>query len=156
MGQYRLHRLVSADAAAEKFWDLLRDKTGKGYAIVDAAVMITDTSEVPLPLGDRRAAQNMTNTWTRLREDRAANPDRLRAIDWEKRTITPRTKKAGGPLLMSVTDPNVDRDTLLAAWDAPKSEAFMPKIVISHPRCPDEARMLTALAGDDSADLFRF
>lgn len=136
-GQFATHQLDSPEAGAAKLWALLRSKTGKGYAVVDAAVM-----RIPSPLLANE--HMMVREWGYLRDARRLNP--LRALDHpELLGTSPRTSRLGAQVLLDITAPEVELEAMVAAAVADPTERFLPPIVISRPDAPEEAKFMAAL-----------
>lgn len=134
-GQAIMHAMDSEITAAKKMWELLRSKTGKGYAVVDAAVLVCPVTDV-----------RMLNTWCDYRDARSTNPRRpLRHP--ELLGTSPRTGKQGAQVLLDITSATPDTETLVASAIADPSERFLPPLVMSRPDVPEEARFLAALKG---------
>lgn len=132
------------ERAAKKMWDLLRTKVGKGYTVVDAAIMRT----VPLPSTNISSVQAeiMISTWNGIRDARAMNPRRPLNHP-ELLGKSQRTPTEGAQVLLDITEPTPPLDTLLASAVADPTERFLPPIVMSRPDVPDEAKFLAALGG---------
>lgn len=144
-GQYQLHNnLHTAEAAAKKMWGLLRSKVGKGYAVVDAAILMVPPASRTLYGPEMEI--HMISSWDRLRDARHLNPRRPLNRP-ELLGTSPRTPTQGAQVLLSITDPTPDLETLLAAAVADPTERFLPPIVMSRPDVPEEAKFLAALSG---------
>lgn len=148
------HTLATFELANAKFWSLLRDKAGKGYCVVDAVVY----EEVP-DLADQlanttnghrwRISSALLEQWKNLANERrrsglGANQPQP---DWENRVVSPRTASAGKTIVEALRDPMCPDDILLDCAMAAQSERFLWPMALSHPNCPDEARVARALVG---------
>lgn len=138
------HEVVYTDAtaAAKRLWQLLRSKTGKGYAVVDAAVFVAQ----PDPTGSGTPAGSVVRQWDALRRARAANPTRP-LLRPDLQGVSPRTPTQGARVLLDLTSATPSVDTLVAAAVADPTERFLPPLVLSRPDAPEEARFLAALVG---------
>lgn len=143
-GQVQVHtHLGGAEGGAKKMWSLLRSKVGKGYTVVDAAVMIVP----PLSTSSQIwSPHNMCRAWDVLRDARRLNP--RRPLDHpELLGTSPRTPTQGAKVLLDITHPTPELETLLASAVADPTERFLPPIVMSRPDVPEEAKFLAALSG---------
>lgn len=144
-GAHQLHNdLRTAPDAAKKMWQLLRTKVGKGYTVVDAAIIVVPPTA--RALYGSETEHHMIRSWNIIRDARSMNP--RRPLDHpELLGRSSRTPTEGAQVLMSITEPSADLDTLLAAAVADPSERFLPPIVMSRPDVPEEAKFLAALGG---------
>ena len=141
-GQYQLHPPRGQERSAAKFWDLLRSKTGKGYAVVDAAVMISEHAVT----GVQDDAVRMMGDWNTYRDARAMNP--LRAATAPVLLgHSPVSPTVGGQILMNLISPQATSESLLEAAMSAATERFVTPIALSRPDAPDEARFMAALSG---------
>jgi predicted DNA-binding WGR domain protein len=144
-GQFRLHDGLTEREGAKKMWDLLRSKVGKGYAVVDAAVLI-----VPgvLHTGHRAyAAENIIGSWLSLRDARRVNP--IRPVHHpEMLGISPRTPTEGAQVLLDITASDATPGALSAAAVVGPTERFLPPIIMSRPDLPYEVKFMAALSGN--------
>jgi predicted DNA-binding WGR domain protein len=133
----------TAEQGAKKMWDLLRTKVGKGYTVVDAAIIIVP----PLsPTSQIWSSGNMISAWNRVRDARAMNP--RRPLDHpELLGKSRRTPTEGAQVLLTITQPKPDLEALMAGAVADPTERFLPPIVMSRPDVPEEAKFLAALSG---------
>lgn len=144
-GAFDLHDGLTELEGAKKMWGLLRSKVGKGYAVVDAAVLAVPTVYFT---GHRDwAAHNIVGTWMSLRDARAVNPIRP-THQPEMLGISPRTPKQGAQVLLDVTAPDASPAVLSAAAVVGPTERFLPPIVVSRPDLPYEVKFMAALAGN--------
>lgn len=144
-GQHQLHNgLRTAEAAAKKMWGLLRSKVGKGYTVVDAAIIVVPPAA--RTLYGPEMEHHMVSTWNGVRDARHLNPRRPLNHP-ELLGTSPRTPAQGAQVLLSITDPSPDLETLVSAAVADPTERFLPPIVMSRPDVPEEAKFLAALAG---------
>lgn len=144
-GQFRIHENLTEQQGAKKMWGLLREKVGKGYAVVDASTMIVPDAYV---IGHRaHAAENIIGAWATLRTARAANPMRPTRQP-ELLGISPRTGAQGAQVLLDLTAPDATAESLAACAVADPSERFLPPLVMSRPDLPHQVKFLAALSGN--------
>lgn len=150
-GQGSVETFDTPAKAAAKYWNILRNKTGKGYAVVDA-LTIDLAAATHLLLGgstptNRRDMDLMIERWIRATEGRLragkASPQEM--PDWADRHPSPRTGKQGSQVILTMTDPQAPADALFEAALATLEERFLWNLAISHPNCPDEAKVARAL-----------
>lgn len=143
-GQFTLHDGLTEREGAKKFWDLLRSKVGKGYAVADASVLIVPHAD--LNTHPAFADRDMVRCWMGLRTARAA---KIRPSDHpETHGISPRTPTEGAQVLLDVTSPDASPGVLSAAAVVGPTERFLPPIVVSRPDLPYEVKFMAALSGN--------
>lgn len=136
--------ITTVDQGAKKMWDLMRKKVGKGYTVVDAAIIAVPPSLHPNLHTVR--AERMIDTWNGIRDARAAR-SRRPLLAPELLGTSSRTPAAGAQVLLDIISPTPPLETLMAAAVADPTERFLPPIVMSRPDVPEEAKFLAALAG---------
>lgn len=152
-GTHAEHVLETVDKANAKFWSLLRDKAGKGYRVIDAVVyeevadletrLANTTNGHRWHIGHALIEQWKTLTNERRRAGVAANQSQPNRSN---RIISPRTASAGKTIIAALRDRNCPEDILLDCALASDTERFLWPMALSHPNCPDEARVARALA----------
>lgn len=126
------------EKAAAKYWGLIREKVGKGYH-VDAAKVV---SKSLIPLRNGSVNINLYDAlpweaWAPTRTSGIGHPEKL--------GLSARTPKQGAEVFLALTNPNADKDQLIASAMAGPSERFLLPMVLSHPACPAEAQVVGAL-----------
>lgn len=141
-GQEKVQTFSTVETAAAKYWGLLRGKVGKGYHVDEAGCfepanpgLLCDAT-----LSDARAS-NLLAEWAESHRRRRRGID---VPDLAERSA--RTPRQGAGVLLALSDPACDPEVLLEAAMAGPSERFLYPMVLSHPNCPDEARVARALA----------
>lgn len=146
-GQYKTHACATIEEAATKMWQLLREKVGKGYCVVDASVMRLrdDLRSASAPITNRLDFEYLAmRDWYDLRDARRLNP--VRHTDGtEAEGLSPRSSKQGREVLLEATAAEADETTLIEASQAVESERFLPPLVLSRPDAPEVARFMAAL-----------
>lgn len=136
---------LTEQQGAKKMWSLLREKVGKGYAVVDASTLIVPDAYIT---GHRaHAAENIIGEWATLRTARAANPMRP-SQQPELLGVSPRTGVQGAQVLLDLTAPEATTESLAACAVADPSERFLPPLVMSRPDLPHQVKFLAALSGN--------
>lgn len=142
-GQHTAKVYPTADKAQAAYWALLRSKVGKGYHVDAATVTTLDCAATVESYG--YATRAVIHEWEALeaacRSRRQLNPGHP-----EQMGRSPRTPRQGAGVIAELVDPNAGPDALLEAALAAPSERFLYPLVLSHPACPDEARVARALA----------
>lgn len=133
-------RFDTFEAAAANFWTTVRAKTGKGYRVVDALVISPD--KVQAQAYDTLRRGWMPECETRLRAGVAANQPQP-----NPHTVTrsPRTGKVGRTVIQWMSSAEASEDFLLECALAADTERFLWPLALSHPNCPDSARVARAL-----------
>lgn len=145
VGQFTLHDRLSEREGAAKLWGLLRAKVGKGYAVVDSAVLVLDPHT--LASGGYDGAVRAVREWERLRDDRRVNP--RRPVDHpELLGTSPRTATQGAQVLLDLTSATATPESLAACAVANPTERFLPPMVMSRPDLPDAVKFMAALSGN--------
>lgn len=136
------------DKAAAKYWNTLRNKTGKGYAVVDALTMpagflLPSAASGFTPRGAEEAIARWINVSEhRLRTGQAA---RQPMPSYANRVPTARTGKQGRNVIQTLTDTHANEAALFEAALAVPEERFLWNLALTHPNCPDEAKVARAL-----------
>ena len=126
-GQSSEKTFETVEKAAAYYWNLLREKVGKGYHL-DAARTLKPNEDIT----NRNWSNLVPKTWNEL-----GYPD--------LQGLSPRTAKVGAQVILDLSDPNADEDFLFEAANADPSERFLVPLVLSHPNCPDEAKVMQIL-----------
>lgn len=146
-GAFRAHHLPNQQKAAQHLFRLLREKTGKGYAVSDAALFALPAG---VPAGAHTTtlsefqARQAVDEWSRLSRARAKNPRRMDRVPNSRRTS--RTAVEGAAVLLALMTAEPDAEAFMQAACVDESERFLPPIASSHPRCPSEARFMAAFS----------
>jgi hypothetical protein len=146
------HTLETIDKANAKFWSLLRDKAGKGYRVVDA-IVYEDVADIDSQIanasngGRYRIGRILMQQWVdlqaiRRRNGQSADQDQP---NWRTSSRSPRTASAGKNVIGALRHSDCPEDILLDCAMATDSERFLWPMALSHPNCPDEARVGRAL-----------
>lgn len=146
------HTLETAEKANAKFWSLLRDKAGKGYRVVDA-VVYQEVPDLASQLANStnghrwRISNGLIQNWEHLARERRRSGDFANQAqpDWRNIVRSPRTAADGKIIVSALRDPNCPEDILLDCAMAAETERFLWPMALSHPNCPDEARVARAL-----------
>lgn len=139
-GQHVTHHFDTEAQAASKMWSLLRDKTSKGYAVVDATFLYPATGQ------DADSASAAHRNFEHLLTE--ANLTRTHPLpDTAATARSPRTAKVGGGVLLDITGPSPSDDNLANAVAAHESERFLIPLVLSHPNLPEVARFMASMSG---------
>jgi predicted DNA-binding WGR domain protein len=146
----------SLEKAAAFFWKTIRSKTGKGYRVAEALTLdLADESSFAALLnadgsfvaGDRTGMWDVMQQWIRVAKARIRNGI---AADqpqphWTQTAPTPRTAREGLHVILALTSPDCDADTLAHCAFADATERFLWPLAISHPNCSDETKAGRAL-----------
>lgn len=151
-GTHAEHTLETLDKANAKFWSLLREKAGKGYRVVDA-VVYEEVSDLADQLANStnghrwRISSALINNWQQLATQRRRSGEYANQPqpDWRNMSRSPRTGTEGKTIIAALRDPNCPEDILLDCAMASDAERFLWPMALSHPNCPDEARVARAL-----------
>lgn len=140
------------EQAAAEYWNTLRNKTGKGYAVVDA--MVLEAPEI-LPsvanlTGERLEiwrAEYALGEWITSSEKRliAGEAARQSMPRYADRVPTPRTGREGRNVILALLDPQAPAEALFEAALAVPQERFLWNLALTHPNCPEEAKVARAL-----------
>lgn len=122
----------SDEKAAAYYWNLLRDKVGKGYHVEGARVILANEKIVSEKYGEVQWNSLLSTNGSWL-----SSP--------ELKGISPRTAKIGAKVILTLTDPNADEDALFDAAASGASERFLLPLVLSHPACPEETKVMNSL-----------
>lgn len=141
---------ASLDVAAAEFWRLAREKTGKGYQVVDAAVFeVPDTAIAAAckpPYGFSYPDRDVIAKWDAVQ--RGARSSERKAIlnkpDLKGRS--PRTPREGRNLLVALMNPECPSEILMECALAAPNERFLTPMGLSHPACPEEVKVAHYLA----------
>lgn len=125
----------SIEKASAYYWNLLRDKVGKGYHL-DSARTLRNKEDIAV----RDWGILLPRKW-----DELGYPD--------LQGKSPRTGKVGAALMITLSDPNASEDFLFDAANADPSERFLVPLVLSHPNCPDEAKVMQILITNNAIGL---
>ena len=151
-GEFGIATFDTREAAAAKYWGLIRSKVGKGYLVADAVTFrlsddITNgligrgTNVYETQRQMKRAVYEFVNIVNyRLVEQRRSLPYGCGPVD-----RSPRTPKQGASVILTITSPHPDADALLECALAASSERFLHTMVLSHPECPEEAAVARSL-----------
>lgn len=133
-------RFDAFEQAAAAFWKVVRAKTGKGYRVVDAVVLSPDQVRAT-------GYDTLRRVWIPVCEQRlqsgiAANQPQPPLYS----TIpSPRTAKHGRTVIQWLSSTEASEDFLLECALAVEEERFLWPLALSHPNCPDTARVARAL-----------
>lgn len=166
-GEVAVKEFASAEKAAAHYWGLLRGKVAKGYLVADA--QMTHTGSVAEALARRagdaavQIARNALVDWAvERRGPGAGDRDSLPRLTSPAPSFatsggrgfaprSPRTPAQGKKLLLGLTDPYPDTHIMVECALAGESEAYLVPLALSHPHCPEEARVARGLADLASA-----
>ena len=121
----------TSEKAAAYYWNLLRGKIGKGYHVEAARVVL------PTEGTHQRGRGILWETLLPVDGYGVESP--------ELKGKSPRTAKEGAEVILTLTNPSANDDALFAAAAASASERFLLPLVLSHPACPDEAKVMNSL-----------
>lgn len=130
-GQEDRKGFPTSEKAAAYYWNLLRGKIGKGYH-VEAARVILPTEGTQMSGGGV--------LWETLVPTNGYGVESP-----ELKGKSPRTAKEGTEVILALTNPGANDEVLFAAAAASASERFLLPLVLSHPACPDEAKVMNSL-----------
>jgi predicted DNA-binding WGR domain protein len=144
-GQISQTEHPTVEKAHAAYWSLLRSKTAKGYRVLDATIGdLTASVRDPQNLSELDTHVIMTR-WSATATARNNRHAITRVDGPEMLGLSPRTPKQGAAVIAALTDADSDADTLYACALADPSERFLYPLALSHPACPDEAKVAAAL-----------
>lgn len=134
-GQQSIKSFDTIEKAAAYYWNLLREKVGKKGYHLDSARTLKSNEDITV----RDWGVLLPKKW-----DQLGYPD--------LQGLSQRTAKVGAKVILELSDPNADEDFLFEAANADPSERFLVPLVLSHPNCPDEAKVMQILITNNAVN----